>query len=92
MHSTTTITSGLARWPYFTEAWRAVATAKIDEFEYQCRRLAELSRCGAVERGEAAEVLQDISVAHSLGDVFGHDIVNSMITDAFAAPEAEAAA
>jgi hypothetical protein len=92
MRRTATITAGLSQWPYFTEAWRAVATAKIDEFDYQCRRLAELSRCGAVERGEAAATLQDISVAHALGDVFGHDTVNSMISDAFTPPIAEDAA
>jgi hypothetical protein len=92
MHGTATITAGLSQWPFFREAWRAVATAKIDAFDYQCRRFAELSRCGTVDRGEAAAVLQDISVAHSLGETFGHEAINEIITDAFAAPEAECAA
>jgi len=85
------IIAGLTRWPCFREAWAAVATAKIDEFAYQCRRLATLADYGAVDRSEAAAVLADIAEANSLGDVFGRDVVGNMISDAFSAAVAEAA-
>jgi hypothetical protein len=71
---------------HFTEAWRAVATAKIDEFAYQCERLADLAICGEVNRGDAAAVLYDISIAHSLGETFGSDYIADVIAGAFASP------
>lgn len=86
-----TITAGLTQWPYFREAWVAVATAKIDEFAYQCERLATLAHRGAINRSEAATLLTDIAEAHSLGDMFGSDYVDELIAAAFAPPIAEAA-
>lgn len=71
---------------YFTAAWRAVATAKIGEFAWQCETLGTLAHCGAVDRSAAASVLNDIADAHSLGETFGHDYVADMIADAFTPP------
>lgn len=85
------ITAGLSEWPYFREAWRAVATAKINEFAYQCERLAGLADYGAVNRSEAVSVLTDIAEANSLRDTFGHEYIADIITEAFATPNAEAA-
>lgn len=77
---------------YFTEAWRAVATAKIAEFSWQCERLATLAGCAAVNRSEAAYVLQDIADANSLGETFGREYVD-LIAEAFGPGcKAEAAA
>ena len=70
--------------PHFTEAWRAVATAKIDEFAYRCDRLGELAGAGIVNRSEAASVLTDIADAHSLGETFGTDWIIDLIATAFA--------
>jgi hypothetical protein len=70
--------------PHFREAWRAVATARIDEFIYQCERLADLARDGIVDRAEAADCLHEIAVAHSLADTFGPDYVVNLIAEAFA--------
>ncbi|HEX5864996.1 MAG TPA: hypothetical protein VF014_12205 [Casimicrobiaceae bacterium] len=80
--------------PHFTEAWRAVATAKIDEFAYQCERLGTLARCAVVDRADAADVLTEIADAHSLGETFGRDYIITIIADAFVPPavRAEAAA
>ena len=78
-----TITAGAAKWCFFTEAWRAVATAKLDEFACQCERLATLADCGAVNRSEAATVLVDIAEANSLGDTFGSEYIDEIMSDAF---------
>jgi hypothetical protein len=74
--------------PHFTAAWRAVATAKISEFAYQCERLGTLARCAVVDRTDAADVLTDIAEAHSLGDRFGREYIINLIADAFQGPAA----
>ncbi|MFZ0458231.1 MAG: hypothetical protein WAM17_07285 [Rhodoplanes sp.] len=76
---------------HFTEAWRAVAAAKIDEWDYQCVRLGELANDGTVNRSEAATVLQDIALAHDIHIAIGGlDIVTESIACAFTPEEAAA--
>lgn len=78
--------------PHFTEAWRAVATAKIDEFAFQCERLAGLAHDGDVNVSEAASCLQEIAEANCLCSTFGADYIVSMIAWPFAHPICEEAA
>lgn len=78
--------------PHFTEAWRAVATAKIDEFAHQCKRLADLAHDGEVNRSEASSCLQEIAEANCLCSTFGADYIIDTIAWAFAPPVAEEAA
>lgn len=89
---TSRITAGLAKWPYFREAWCCVAVAKIHAFARQCERLGELAHVGVVDRAEAAAVLTDIATAHSLGETFGSENVNAMIAEVFAPPVVQAEA
>jgi hypothetical protein len=77
--------------PHFTETWRAVATAKIGEFAYQCERLADLPHAGDVNVSEAATCLHDIAVAHSLYETFGQDCIVNTMAWAFAPPVVEEA-
>jgi hypothetical protein len=72
--------------PHFTHCWRAVATAKIEEFCFQCERLADLAHEGDVDRAVAADVMTDIAEAHSLGETFGADYIIDIIADAFVPP------
>jgi hypothetical protein len=77
---------------HFTEAWRAVATAKIEAFADECWRLADLADKGAVDRGDAAATLQDIADANSLPETFGADYVAELISVGFSPPTAMEAA
>jgi hypothetical protein len=66
------------------EAERAVALAKLEEFERQCRRLAALARRGGVAKAEAIAHLQRIADAHGLGRTHGENVIASILEDAFA--------
>ena len=65
------------------EARRAVAIAKIVEFDFQCRRLAKLARLGFVDGSLVADELQQISEAHNFPETFGIDYVQRIMADAF---------
>lgn len=77
---------------HFRDAWRAVALGKIDAFADECRRLCALADQSAVDRGDAADVLQDIADANSLPETFGADYVAELISIAFSPPTAMEAA
>jgi hypothetical protein len=67
-----------------TEAWRAVANAKLNEYRRQCWRLAHLVRRGAVQKVAAVDRLREIAVAHALVRALGEDRVQAIINEAFA--------
>ena len=76
---------------HFTETWRAVATAKIDEWDFQCLRLGALANDGVVNRSEAATVLHDIAVANDIDKALGGlDVIMASIACAFTPAEAAA--
>jgi len=67
-----------------TEAWRAVANARLAEFRRQCWRLATLERQGTVNKAVAIDELWEIALAHDLLRAFGEDRLEAIITEAFA--------
>jgi hypothetical protein len=70
-----------------TEAWRAVATAKLTEFRRQCWRLADLVRKGTADKAMAADQLWEIAVANALVLAHGEDRIEAILAEAFAAIE-----
>jgi hypothetical protein len=74
------------------QAWRAVATAKLREFQNQSWRLGLLTRQGVVTKAAAVDRLWEIATAHALVRSLGPDRVQSLIHEPFAAVESERAA
>ena len=66
-----------------TEAWRAVANAKLVEYRRQCWRLAGLVRQGLVDKQAAVDRLWTIATAPALVRSQGEDRVEAIIADAF---------
>jgi hypothetical protein len=66
------------------EAWRAVANAKLVEYQRQCWRLAILVRQGAIDRTAVVDRLHEIAVAHALVRALGEDRIAAVIAEAFA--------
>jgi hypothetical protein len=71
----------------FTEAWRAVATAKLNEFRRQCWHLAGLVQQGLLEKVLVVDQLEEIAVSHGLVYSFGDDRIAAIIAEAFAGVE-----
>jgi pantothenate kinase-related protein Tda10 len=67
-----------------TEAWRAVANAKLAEYRRQCWRLALLVRQGALDRAAAVDRLWEIAIAHALVRALGEDRIQAILDEAFA--------
>jgi hypothetical protein len=67
-----------------TEAWRAVANAKLAEYRRQCWRLAGLVRNGTVNKQAAIDRLWTIAIAHALIRSLSEERVHSIISEAFA--------
>jgi hypothetical protein len=67
-----------------SEAWRAVANAKLIEYRRQAWRLAHLVRQGALDKQLAVDRLWEIAIAHTLVRALGEDRVEAMISEAFA--------
>jgi hypothetical protein len=65
------------------EAWRAVASAKLNEYRNQCWRLAGLVRDGTVPLQAAADLLWEIATAHALVRSLGDDRIEAIISEAF---------
>ena len=68
----------------FRDAWRAVTNSKLNEFRFQCTRLAELARQGVVDKIDAIDTLHTIAIAHALIRALGADYVEEIIAQAFA--------
>lgn len=60
---------------------RAVATAKIAEFESQSYRLGYVIKTGLLDRAAAADLLLNIATAHGLIREQGDGIVQSIIAN-----------
>jgi hypothetical protein len=75
-----------------TEAWRAVANAKLSEYRHRCWRLAHLVRQGTVDKVAAVDRLHEIAIAHALVRALGEDRVEAIIAEAFAGVERQGAA
>jgi len=60
---------------------RAVAIAKIAEFENQAHRLGNIIAMGLLTRRIAADLLQDVAVSNGLVDAHGGDLIQSIISD-----------
>jgi hypothetical protein len=67
-----------------TEAWRAVANAKLAEYRRQSWRLALLVRQGALDKAAAVDRLWEIAIAHALVRALGEDRVQAILDEAFA--------
>jgi hypothetical protein len=67
-----------------TEAWRAVANAKLIEFKTQAFRLALLSAKGVIRKSKAVDRLWTIAVAHGLERALGRDHLQAIIAEPFA--------
>jgi hypothetical protein len=63
---------------------RAVATAKIAEFENQSYRLGYVIRTGLLDRLAAADLLLNIATAHGLVREQGDDVIQSIIANGLA--------
>jgi hypothetical protein len=71
----------------FTQAWRSVANAKLDEYRRQCWRLAILAGTGAIDKADAVDKLWEIATAHALVRALGENRVQRIIAEAFGAIE-----
>lgn len=62
---------------------RAIATAKMAEFERQAYRVGDIVSTGHLGRAIAADVLLDAAVSNGLVDEHRDDIVQALITKGF---------
>ncbi len=62
---------------------RAIATAKMAEFERQSYRLGDIISTGLLGRAMAADVLLDAAVTNGLVSEHGEDIVQALIAKGF---------
>jgi hypothetical protein len=60
---------------------RAVATAKIAEFENQSYRIGHVVRTGLLGRAAAADSLLEVAVANGLVHEHGDDTIQSIIAN-----------
>jgi hypothetical protein len=60
---------------------RAVATAKIAEFEQQAFRLGGFVATGELERGAVADLLLDVAIANGLPRTHGGDVIQSILAN-----------
>ena len=74
-----------------SEAWRAVANAKLVEYRRQSWRLAHLVQRGVIQKQAAIDRLWEIATAHALLRSLGEDHVQAIISEPFIAVCAEAA-
>jgi hypothetical protein len=74
------------------EAWRAVANAKLREYQRQSWRLAFLAKQGTVNKAAAIDRLWTIAIAHALVRTLGEDRIQAILVEAFADAPLEAAA
>jgi hypothetical protein len=58
---------------------RAIATAKMAEFERQACRICDIASTGLLGRAMAADVLLDAAVSNGLVSEHGEDIVQTLI-------------
>jgi hypothetical protein len=70
-----------------TEAWRAVANAKLIEYRKQSWRLAGLASRGAVDKQTAIDALYNVAVAHALVRSLGDERIEAILAEAFAAAD-----
>jgi hypothetical protein len=62
---------------------RAIATAKMAEFERQAYRVGDIVSTGLLGRAVAADVLLDTAVSNGLVFEHGDDIVQALIAKGF---------
>jgi hypothetical protein len=62
---------------------RAIATAKIAEFEHQTYRVGDIVSVGLLGRSVAADVLLDAAVNNGLVSEHGVDIIQGLISKGF---------
>jgi hypothetical protein len=74
-----------------TEAWRAVANAKLKEYRRQSWRLALLVQRGVIDKQQAVHRLWEIATAHAVVRSLGEDHVQAIIAEPFTAVCAVAA-
>ena len=60
---------------------RAVATAKIVEFENQAHRLGDVLRAGLLGRAATSDLLIDVATANGLVREHGDDLIQSTISE-----------
>jgi hypothetical protein len=65
-------------------AKRAIALAKLTEFQRQCDRLAHLVADGAIGRANAADDLFEVAQANDLVEIHGVDCIQRSLAAAFA--------
>jgi hypothetical protein len=64
-----------------TDVRRAVAIAKIAEFENQAYRLGNVIALDLINRRVAADLLLSVAVSNGLVDAHGADLIQSIISD-----------
>jgi hypothetical protein len=62
---------------------RAVATAKMAEFERQACRIGAIVSTGLLDHAIAADVLLDAAVSNGLVSEHGDDIIQALIANGF---------
>ena len=72
-------------------ARRTIAIGKLIAFDHECQRLARLVAAGIVPRADAVDALIEADIANELTATFGHDIVASILAEAFAGSTDEVA-
>jgi hypothetical protein len=65
------------------DATRAIATAKLAEFERQASRVGEIVSTGRLDRARAADVLREAAVSNGLVCEHGDDAVQALIARGF---------
>jgi hypothetical protein len=74
-----------ARHPELVAAIRSIALGKLDAFENESWRLAELVQSEILDVADTVDALHDADIANGLSETFGADLVQSIMADAFAA-------
>jgi hypothetical protein len=67
----------------FRETRRAMAGAKLAEYRKQCWRLADLSRRGIVQKGNAVDLLREVAIAYAIVPANGEAYVQAVLDQAF---------
>lgn len=67
------------------EVKRAIATAKMTEFERQAYRVGDIVSTGLLGNAMAADVLLDAAISNGLVSEHGDDIVQALMAKGFVA-------
>jgi hypothetical protein len=71
--------------PELVQARRDIALGKIDAFAFEAHRLACLVGRGTLTIADVVDTLREADVSNGLSEMFGADLMQSIMNDAFAA-------